>query len=302
MEILFYIGIILLAIGGWQAFMRGTHSEVISGISLILGTILVFVGDWHAGLFLIFMFATWFLLMQIYCFSTYHQYFPIAVILLIAYAVLVSFLLQKFGFESFIWWYLLLTAIFLIINHKKQHKAKQLLNSLPEDEQESHSEIEKSFKNTIKYHLLSSIVYVVVVAFAFFYFAGSVSIPVFQSIQTSGNNNNIEYFSNSIDLANQATRISNSGGAYEEIAENDIKAMAEYYKQALSKAHQVDIKKLNSDYLGFGDHYRDEFIKGVDLFVEGFERSDTEKFLQGQVLLDSWGKWFSNNIDNIRKL
>jgi len=301
MEILFYIGITLLAIGGWQAFMRGTHSEVISGISLILGTILVFVGDWHAGLFLVFMFATWFLLMQIYRFSTYHRYFPIAALFLIAYAILVSILLQKFGFENFIWWYLILTAGFLLVNHKKQHKAKLLLDSLPEEEKEHRGEIEKSFKNTIKYHLLSSLVFILAVAFTFFYFAGNVSLPTFQGFQTSGSSN-VGHFSNSIDFANQATRVSNSGGAFEQVADEDIRAMVDYYRQALEEARKVDIAKLNSDYAGFGDHYRDEFMRGAELFIEGYEQSDAEKFLQGQVLLDQWGTWFTNNIDNIRKL
>lgn len=301
MDILFYIGIILLAIGGWQAFMRGTHSEVISGISLILGTILVFVGDWHAGLFLVFMFATWFLLMQIYRFSTYHRYFPIAAIFLIVYAALVAFLLQTFGFENFVWWYLVLTVGFLFINHRKQHKTKSLLDSLPEKEKEHRGEIEKSFKNTIKYHLLSSIVFVLAVAFSFFYFAGSISLPAFQGIQTSGGSN-VEHFSNSIDFANQATRVSNSSGIFEQVADEDIKEMVNYYEQALEEARQVDIAKLNSDYAGFGDHYRDEFIKGAELFVEGYEQSDQEKFLQGQVLLDQWGTWYSDNIDKIRKL
>lgn len=301
MEILFYIGIILLAIGGLQAFMRGAHSEVISGISLMLGTILVFVGSWHAGIFLIFMFVSWFLLMQIYRFSTYHRYFPIAVIFLVAYATLASFLLQKFGFENFIWWYLILTVAFLLANHKKQHKAKLLLNSLSEDEQDNRSKIEKSFKNTIKYHLLSSIVYILAITFAFFYFAGSISPPSFQDVKISSNGD-IKHFSNSIDFANQATRISNADGAFEQVEEEDIKEMVGYYRQALEEARQVDIVKLNSDYAGFGDHYRNEFIKGTELFVEGFERSDPDKFLQGQVLLDRWGAWFSNNIDEIRKL
>lgn len=70
MDIIFYIGIFLFIIGAWQAFMRGTYSEMISGISLILGMILVFVGNWRIGLFFIFVFVIWFLLMQLFRFST----------------------------------------------------------------------------------------------------------------------------------------------------------------------------------------------------------------------------------------
>lgn len=78
--------------------------------------------------------------------------------------------------------------------------------------------------------------------------------------------------------------------------------MIDYYRQALNEARQVDIENLNRDYAGFGDHYQDDFIKGAELFVDGFESSNPEKFLEGQILLDRWGTWFSNNIDIIRKL
>ena len=76
----------------------------------------------------------------------------------------------------------------------------------------------------------------------------------------------------------------------------------EYYRKALDAAHQVDIERLNSDFSGLGDHYRDEFIKGAKLYVEGLKQSDGGKLLLGQVLLDRCGTWYSSNIDKIRKL
>jgi len=123
-------------------------------------------------------------------------------------------------------------------------------------------------------------------------------------VQGRGNRSvkDVERLSNSIDLANQATIIANKAGASGKTTEDDIRAMVNYYKQALEEAHQVDIEKLNRDYAGFGDHYRDEFIRGIELFIEGFEQSDPEKFLAGQILLNRWEVWFYNNIDEIRKL
>ena len=120
-------------------------------------------------------------------------------------------------------------------------------------------------------------------------------------LSLSACSNNVGYFSNSIDLANQATRIANEGSAFELISRDDIRAMTNYYKQALKEAHKVDIEKLNQHYAGFGNHYRDEFIRGVKLFVEGFEQENSKKFLESQILLDHWGTWYSNNIDEIRK-
>jgi hypothetical protein len=317
MDIIFYIGIFLFIIGAWQAFMRGTHSEVISGISLILGTILVFVGNWHIGLFFIFLFASWFLLMQIFRFSTYHKYFFKIAPLLIGYAVLVAFLLQYFNFQNLFWWYLVLSCFFLFINHRKQlkskdavdmfaHLDKSVVDSIPEGETKQHveKELSLSFGRTIKFHLLSAIVFIASFVLAFSYFSGGIKTDqIFSQIPTTSvSGSNIERFSKSIDFANKATKISNSGGAYQQMGEEEIKGMVDNYKQALTEAKQVDIQKLNSDYQGFGDHYKNEFIAGTEMFIEGFEKSDAQKFLQGQVLLSQWGDWFEKNFDAIRKL
>ncbi len=304
MTILFYIGIFLFAVGAWQAFMRGTHSEVISGISLILGTIFVFIGNWHTGLFFIFLFVSWFLLMQIFRFSTYHKYFSKIILVLIGYSVLVAFLLLKFGFENYFWWYLILSGLFLFINHKKQHQAKNFLDLLSGEDKEKRAETESSFNKTIKYHLLSVAVFLVSFVIAFSYFSGGIKTDqIFSQIPvTSVGSSNIEHFSKSIDFANKATRISNNGGAYQQMGTKEVKGMVENYKQALSEAKQVDIQKLNSDYQGFGDHYKSELIAGMEMFIDGFEKSDAQKFVQGQVLLSQWGDWYEKNFDAIRNL
>ncbi|MBU1092416.1 hypothetical protein KJ836_01980 [Patescibacteria group bacterium] len=171
MDIIFYIGIFLFVIGAWQAFMQGTHSEVISGILLTLGMVFVFIGNWHIGLFFIFLFASWFLLMQLFRFSTYHKYFFKIAPLLIGYAVLIAFLLIQFNFQDFFWWYLILSGLFLLINHKKQHQAKNFLDLLSGDDKEKRAEAETSFNKTIKYHLLSSVVFVASFILAFSYFS-----------------------------------------------------------------------------------------------------------------------------------
>lgn len=174
---------------------------MISGISLILGTVFVFIGDWHAGLFFVFMFATWFLLMQIFRFSTYHGHFFKAVIFLIAYAVLIGFLLSKLGFQDYFWWYLILSFLFLGVNHRKQWQSKKMLSVLSEKnkepdvvsmfkykfdfnefiqmksfiEESKPEEIELSLNRTIKYHLLSSIVFIVAFVASVLYFASNIN-------------------------------------------------------------------------------------------------------------------------------
>ena len=297
--------------------MNGRLSPVISGISLILGTIFVFIGNWNAGLFFVFMFATWFLLMQIFRFSTYHKYFFKIAPLLIGYAILVAFLLRQFNFQDFFWWYLGFSSLYLFINHQKQRGSKgavdmfakldnNLVDSIPEGEAKQHveKELSLSFSRTIKYHLLSSVVFISIFFLAFSYFTGGIKTnQIFSQIPSAPvGSGNIEHFSKSIDFANKATKISNSGGAYQQMNEEEIKGMVENYKQALAESKQVDIQKLNSDYQGFGDHYKNEFIAGAKMFIDGFEKSDTPKFLQGQMLLQQWGDWYEKNFNAIRNL
>lgn len=183
---MFYLGIIFFLIGAWQASMNGRLSSVISGISLILGTIVIFVSDWHAGFFFVFMFATWFLLMRIFWFSTYHKYFFKTAPFLIGYAVLIAFLLRQFNFENFFWWYLGFSSLYLFINHQKQRGAvakdainvftKLAVDSMPEGEAKQHvlKESSLSFSRTIKYHLLSSVVFILAFFLAFSYFTGGI--------------------------------------------------------------------------------------------------------------------------------
>ncbi len=302
---MYYLGLFFLLIGAWQAFMKGRYSPVISGIALTLGTILIFFAYWQAGLFFIFVFVSWFLLTQIYRFSTYHRYFLKATPFLIGYGVLIAFLLVQFHFHKIFWLYLILIVSFLLINHKKQHQAKHFLNLFSDDDKENRRVAETSLKQTIKYHLLSSAVFVASFVLAFAYFADGIKtdqiIP--QIIPwVSVSNDNIEHYSKSIDLANKATKISNSGEAYQQIGEEEIKGMVGNYKLALTEARQVDTQKLNSMYSGLGDHYKNEFIVGIEMFINGFEKSDTEKFLQGQMLLSQWGDWYDKNRSDIHKL
>ena len=196
MDIIFYIGIFLFIIGAWQAFMKGRLSPVTSGVSFILGTIFVFIGNWQAGLFFVFLFASWFLLMQVFRFSTYHRYFFKVAPLLIGYAVLIAFLLIQFNFQNFFWWYLVLSCFFLFINYRKQlkyykdaddmfaHLVKSVVDSIPEGETKQHveKELSLSFGRTIKYYLLSAIVFIASFVPAFLYFAGNASLPSLQSV------------------------------------------------------------------------------------------------------------------------
>lgn len=166
-DILFYGGIVLFIIGVWQAFRRGAHAGVITGLLIlfILGMILVFTGSHHVGLFVIYLFAGWFLLMQLFRFSTYYKYFFHLVPFVVGYAVLVAFLLRYFNFQDFFWWYLILSSLFLFINLRRHFKSKAALDmfaqidnsiveAIPEGEIRQQVDKELSAGGTIRQYLL----------------------------------------------------------------------------------------------------------------------------------------------------
>ena len=169
-----YIVLFLLLLGGWQAFMRGSKSEVISGASLWLALILLIVGlvigkiEMSVVLFALFVLASFSILMQIYRFSTYHKYFPKMVPVLLGYGMLIGYLLFVFKFSNYFIWFIILTAGFLIVNFRKQQQAKAFV-SFTEDEEQKKL-LAKSVANTIKLHLFNSIMYIIAFIISFLYF------------------------------------------------------------------------------------------------------------------------------------
>lgn len=111
--------------------------------------------------------------------------------------------------------------------------------------------------------------------------------------------NNPEHITKSIDFSNQATAIMNRDGT--KLEAQEMKQVINFEKSALNEARLVDINALNKHYDNFGDNWRDKYIKGLELFIEGIEENNNEKSLSGQVLLDKYYTWYSANIDKIQK-
>lgn len=80
-----------------------------------------------------------------------------------------------------------------------------------------------------------------------------------------------------------------------------METIVDFKKKALEEARLVDIEDLNLHYPDFGNHYRDEFIKGLELFIEGFEKNDNLKIIAGQLLDEKWGEWYEKNVDSIKR-
>lgn len=110
-----------------------------------------------------------------------------------------------------------------------------------------------------------------------------------------------EHFGKSIDYGNQAATIQNKLPDYKVIAKEDMKAIVDLQRQSLIEAKLVDIDQLNGDYKEFGTHYRDEFIKGLELFLDAYDTIDSSKNVEALMLLDRWEGWYRQNIDGIRR-
>ena len=126
----------------------------------------------------------------------------------------------------------------------------------------------------------------------------SIAWPYFVFFSLSGGS--ASHVSKAIDYSNKATAIINNCGPYQLIAQSDMDAIIEHYKKALQEAKKADLESMNKHYLGFGDHFENEFIRGLELFIKSNEVGDPMSSIAAQAMLDRWGNWFSANIDGIR--
>jgi hypothetical protein len=121
------------------------------------------------------------------------------------------------------------------------------------------------------------------------------------AISCGSGNSSVEHFSKSIDLRNQAARIQNAGDAYETVSSDEMETIIELFRKALVEAKLADIKSMNKHYPDFGNHFNDEFIRGLELILEGYDKNEPMKHLEGQILEEKWGTWYENNFDAIRR-
>jgi uncharacterized membrane protein len=118
--------------------------------------------------YFLFLMLTWYFLIQIFRFSTYHKYFKTASIPLIGYGVLVGFLLFKFNLNSFFLWHVVLSTLLLYSNYSKQRKAAVIANSFIDESMKK--QIELSMEKALRYHILSSVIFIMSFAAGFLFF------------------------------------------------------------------------------------------------------------------------------------
>ena len=111
----------------------------------------------------------------------------------------------------------------------------------------------------------------------------------------------ISHLNKAIDYLSKSTEIINKSAHYQSIAPADErKEVIGCYKKALTEAKKVDIESTNQTYPGFGDHFRSEFIKGLELFIQSVETGDEMTFDASMALLSKWKNWYQANMEGFR--
>jgi len=117
--------------------------------------------------YLVYYIISWFILMQIFKLTTYHQYFKNSILLLFFWASLCGWVFNYLGLEKLFLWNVLIVSVHLYITHRKQ---KEIAASLINMQNEISKEIEVSYLKTSKYFVISSMIYVIVFSGSYIYF------------------------------------------------------------------------------------------------------------------------------------
>lgn len=110
----------------------------------------------------------------------------------------------------------------------------------------------------------------------------------------------VRHFVNSIKYVDAAQEFGKNLKSPDSMSGSEMKTFIGFYKEALREAESVDTEVLNNRLASFGDHYRDEFVRGLKMTIAGQEESDAIKSLEGQILLITWENWYAENIERIR--
>jgi hypothetical protein len=55
---------------------------------------------------------------------------------------------------------------------------------------------------------------------------------------------------------------------------------------------------------GYGDHFRDQFIKGLRIVIDHSQNATPESvavYLHGQLMMNEFGDWYTSNLNVIRE-
>lgn len=97
----------------------------------------------------------------------------------------------------------------------------------------------------------------------------------------------------------EATRLDNSLPAGL-VSQRELDPVFKLQRKALYHAEKVDPEALNDYCPGFGDHFKDEFLPSLRLFVKYQTSHDVADMFRAHELHDRWVDWYNANLDRLR--
>jgi hypothetical protein len=86
------------------------------------------------------------------------------------------------------------------------------------------------------------------------------------------------------------------------LGDADKRSVIEHLRHGLEEGEKVDLASVDDQVPGFAAHYRDEFMAGMGLLIEGFENSHIGKSIKGAILLEKWALWNRDNRKELGKI
>jgi hypothetical protein len=112
--------------------------------------------------------------------------------------------------------------------------------------------------------------------------------------------NYFEHLSKSIEYSNQGASIANENHPFLSLDLTEKKKFINFKREAINEGLLVNIDTLNSRHPHFGSYFRDNYLKGLQLLIDGYNKSNEQNIIKGFSLLDKWADWYSANLENIK--
>jgi len=97
----------------------------------------------------------------------------------------------------------------------------------------------------------------------------------------------------------QTIEYMNKSKEYAATSNKPPQKIIQFKREYLNEIKSLDIEELNKIYNDWGNHVRNEFIKGVELSLLGYAAGNQQKYLYGQRLLSLWFSWYFHNQSSI---
>lgn len=104
-----------------------------------------------------------------------------------------------------------------------------------------------------------------------------------------------------METSQEGTKLGNSEG-FGIVTSEEMQKELSFDKKAVSIGKEIDTDVLNSIYSDLGKNFKDMFIYGTSLYIEGVEVGDSSKILKGSSEKDSFIDWINKNRYSIPRI